>query len=371
VREQKRQEVLKVYGETVERLELEQQNAKKYLDILNQKKTLDSRSTEQLEELKKFTTLQDYIIKPKDAASTNIVKVAESADFIIKMSIQAEGILEYMAMQDSEEEVRNWTMSYPSLSKKLEPPEDQPPNADYFILVEKQDPEHKVEYEEIIQKVSKTEEELTQRKDALATIEKKCYQAKNSALKAAKPDEASDMVMEYYHTLADVQLDSQNLIEIGSIIEKEIPLDDQKHDKSFLERIRNKVTGLLEKVEKRINKAVENFKTYISVAGGPLLKALRKVRESLGAAKEAISNAFKSILEAFHNFIVTLFERMFEMMSGFASIASRKGFTIPKIEVKLPSIKFEFGVIPFPVSKIDLPEITVTIEPAVSNNRIK
>ena len=58
---------------------------------------------------------------------------------------------------------------------------------------------------------------------------------------------------------------------------------------------------------------------------------------------------------------------MLDFLSRFRVIVKEKGYSVSKIEIKIPSIKFEFknifGLIPVPLPKIDPPDLTVTIEP--------
>jgi len=63
--------------------------------------------------------------------------------------------------------------------------------------------------------------------------------------------------------------------------------------------------------------------------------------------------------------VQNLTEEMFRFLVKFNSIAHSKGFELSKMELKIPSVKFEslniMGVtIPFP--KIQIPEILLTVD---------
>jgi hypothetical protein len=67
--------------------------------------------------------------------------------------------------------------------------------------------------------------------DILSNIYNKSKEIENSVLNSLKPDEASVQIIEYHEALADIQISSNNLVNIDNILENETSPEEQ--DKKF------------------------------------------------------------------------------------------------------------------------------------------
>ena len=65
--------------------------------------------------------------------------------------------------------------------------------------------------------------------------------------------------------------------------------------------------------------------------------------------------------------MVTLTEQLFKFLTSFGSIAAAEGYYISSIEIKVPTLKFEYVSmfqVSIPLPNIDPPEMTLSISRA-------
>jgi hypothetical protein len=103
----------------------------------------------------------------------------------------------------------------------------------------------------------------------------------------------------------------------------------------------------------------------LKVFGSSIISFLDNIGDTLRRGKQAIINAFMSVSDYFVEFLVTLTEQMFKFLTKFRSIASSEGYSISNIQIKIPSLRFEYVSmfeISIPLPNIDPPEMTLSID---------
>ena len=118
-------------------------------------------------------------------------------------------------------------------------------------------------------------------------------------------------------------------------------------------------------VRKKVQQLADRFKGIMSHLGRYLLESLDELKDSLRKSGDAIVNAFASFSERFLDLMQNLMEQMFKFLTQFGIIAEKKGFQISKIDIRLPSIKFEpvtLFLVSIPFPKIEAPDIRLSID---------
>jgi len=219
---------------------------------------------------------------------------------------------------------------------------------------------------EIITPVSKIAPTINQSKltTTLSKIEKEAEEVQNDALNLMTHDEASDEITDYFRALADTEISSKNLLKLAEDIGN--TLNDSEQTGNPLTQLWEKIKDVFNVIKERIEKIINKIKGIAAGFGDVFLESLKTLKDAITEGKEKILQVFKDISEKFQDFIINLIEQMFKFLGRFGSMAEEKGFAISKIDVKIPSIKFDFvnfGLISIPIPKIDPPDMTVTIQP--------
>ena len=101
--------------------------------------------------------------------------------------------------------------------------------------------------------------------------------------------------------------------------------------------------------------------------GKSIIDLLDKIEDVLDKGADAIINAFITLSDYFVEFMLTLTEQMFKFLAKFGSIAADEGYSISSIEIKIPSLRFEYFTmfqVSIPLPNIDPPEMTLSINRA-------
>ncbi|HEY7082371.1 MAG TPA: hypothetical protein VH500_21995 [Nitrososphaeraceae archaeon] len=125
-----------------------------------------------------------------------------------------------------------------------------------------------------------------------------------------------------------------------------------------------KVTGLVEKIITRVGHVIHRLHGIFESVGKSITDSLGTLKDTMMKTPEEIINAFSSISDHFIQFMVTLPAHMFKILAKISSIAESEGYKISNIEIKIPSLKFEYVTmfeVSIPLPNIDPPEMTVTI----------
>ena len=197
----------------------------------------------------------------------------------------------------------------------------------------------------------------------LDSASKKFDTAEKSFIEETEIDDASARIQDYNRTMAEVGLTSKYLTTMATDFSD---LYNDGADKSILDKIKEKLSHLWNRITKSISTIIDRMKEYVFDLGDDIKSHLSELQKSLSGkidfAKKKITEIFEKISEKFHNMIEILLQKMFEFLSRFSSIAKDHGYGVTKIQVKLPSIKLEpHGLFPIPIPTIDPPDITVDI----------
>jgi molecular chaperone GrpE (heat shock protein) len=172
-----------------------------------------------------------------------------------------------------------------------------------------------------------------------------------------QPDEATAECANYHRSLLDMEFGSGILKGLAAEIDKGF----NPQEKKFWE----KLEGILKIIRKKVEQVVERLKGLISHLCRYMIGTLDAFKEALKKGENAIINAFTSLAERFLDLIENLMEQMFKFLTQFGSIAKSKGFQLSKIDIRIPSVKFESVIlfmVSIPLPKIESPEIMLSIE---------
>jgi hypothetical protein len=198
----------------------------------------------------------------------------------------------------------------------------------------------------------------------LSSVKEKFVQSKEIAEKmqneisdTMQPDEATAECANYHRSLLDMEFSSGILKGLATEIEKGF------HPRK--PALWEKVENILKIIQKKVEQVAERFKGIISHLCRYMVGSLDELKAALKKGETAIIKAFTSLAENFLDLIENIMEQMLKFLTQFGSIAKSKGFNLSKIDIKIPSVKFEpviLFMVSIPLPKIDPPEITLSIE---------
>jgi hypothetical protein len=198
----------------------------------------------------------------------------------------------------------------------------------------------------------------------LSDVKEKFVQSKEIAEKiqneisdAMQPDEATAECANYHRSLLDLEFSSGILKGLAAEIEKGF------HPRK--PTLWEKVESILNIIQKKVEQVAERFKGIISHLCRYMVGSLDELKAALKKGETAIIKAFTSLAENFLDLIENLMEQMFKFLTQFGSIAKSKGFQLSKIDIRIPSVKFEpvmLFMVSIPLPRIESPEIMLSIE---------
>jgi hypothetical protein len=205
----------------------------------------------------------------------------------------------------------------------------------------------------------------------------------NMIIKSMDPDEVLNGISSYYSTLSEMEVDSKTFSDVVTVFS---PLSDSidelpKKPTGFWDRFMDLFSIIKQKIQdvkSRISSIVDKIKGSVSELGRSLLSSLDNIDETItefvnegvaGASKlkNKIIEGLKAASNKFQSLISKLIEKMFGFLSQFGELAKSKGFPVSKVELKVPTIKFEYTSIfgfSIPLPGLSAPEMTLTMTPA-------
>ncbi len=179
----------------------------------------------------------------------------------------------------------------------------------------------------------------------------------NEISNTMQPDEATAECANYHRSLLDMEFSSGVLKGLAAEIDKGFHPREKK--------LWDKLESVLKIIQKKVEQVAERFKGIISHLCRYMIGSLNELKAAFKKGETAIIKAFTSLAENFLDLIENLMEQMFKFLTQFGSIAKSKGFQLSKIDIKIPSIKFEpvmLFMVSIPLPKIESPEIMLSIE---------
>lgn len=167
----------------------------------------------------------------------------------------------------------------------------------------------------------------------------------------------------YYRSIIDIQFSSRNLYTLATEINKEKDLSPDP-DSNIISGLFGKIKSIVQKIITKIGQVINRLQGIAETFGKSITDLLGDFENILKQGPEAIINAFSSISDHFVQFMVTLTEQMFKFLTKFSSVADSGGYAISNIQIKIPSLKFEYVnmfQVSIPLPNIDPPEMTLTI----------
>ena len=108
------------------------------------------------------------------------------------------------------------------------------------------------------------------------------------------------------------------------------------------------ITEVLSIVKNRINVLSNRFKGSIAHYGTDMLESLDELGKLSKLGKDVIEGVLNKMLDAFISLsahfldlVENLSEEMFKLLTQFGPVAKAKGYQVSKIDIKIPSVKFE------------------------------
>jgi hypothetical protein len=214
-------------------------------------------------------------------------------------------------------------------------------------------------------------ENTTQFTQDLSVIKKEFESARDNAIQSQQQElpkivaqqNAPNDLQTYYRSIIDIQFSSKNLSTLATEITKE-PISENSNDNNILSKLVNKVKALWDKIKTKIQQVMGRLRGIAESLENSIIDLLDKIEDVLKKGSDAIINAFISLSDYFVEFMVTLTEQMFKFLTKFGSIAAAEDYKISNIEIKIPSLKFEYVSmfsVSIPLPNIDPPEMTLSI----------
>src|SRR5919106_98864 len=183
--------------------------------------------------------------------------------------------------------------------------------------------------------------------------------------KVVDQEKAPDDLQTYYRSIIDVQFSSRNLFTLATEISKEpIP---ESSNQSIVSKLVDKFKALWNRIRMKIQQVADRLQGLAKTFGNSISDLLDKLEDVLRKGAEAVITAFISLSDYFVEFMVTLTEQLFKFLTRFSSIAAAEGYNISSIEIKAPTLKFEYVSmfqVSIPLPNIDPPEMTLSISRA-------
>ena len=142
---------------------------------------------------------------------------------------------------------------------------------------------------------------------------------------------------------------------------------ENKLKKSIISKLVSKIRSLWDRIKIKIRKVMDTLHGIAESVGKSIIDLLDKIEDVLNKWPDATINAFITLSDYFVEFMVTLTEQLFKFLAKFGSVAADEGYSISNIEIKIPSLKFEYVnmfQVSIPVPNIDPPEMTLSINRA-------
>ncbi len=191
-------------------------------------------------------------------------------------------------------------------------------------------------------------------------IEKAAGGLEATILNAMQSDDATLECSNYHKSILDMRFISGILDSVA----RKINEDSIKGEESV-----GGISVAINTIKDRVDDVSKIFKGKIAHFGTLMLESLDKLSNIGGKIiKEGVDKVLSTFISLSANFldlVQTLTVQMFKFLTQLGSIAKAKGFTISKIDVKIPSVKFEpvpvFGF-SIPLSKLESPEILLNVD---------
>jgi hypothetical protein len=238
------------------------------------------------------------------------------------------------------------------------------------------------EMENSMEKIPMKNQSFTSTRNQMTEMVKESKTIEKMASNSMEPSEALTGISNYYSMLSEMETNSRTFADlvrefspISSEIEKESDKTPGLWDSVM--RIASSIKDKIKIIKDRITTIIEKIKGAVSETGRLLLSELDAISDFISNSvkagitkvtdlKNVIINSLNSASRKFQEFILKLIETMFDFLSKFGDLAKNKGFPVSSVEIKAPTIKYEFMTIigfSIPIPKIDPPEMTITLSP--------
>jgi hypothetical protein len=214
-----------------------------------------------------------------------------------------------------------------------------------------------LEMNRTISKISINSKQLSSVKEKFVKSKAIAEKIQNEISDTMQPDEATAECANYHRSLLDMEFSSGILKGLAAEIDKGFHPREKK--------IWEKLEGVLKIIQRKVEQVAERFKGIISHLCRYMIGSLDELKAAFKKGETAIIKAFTSLAENFLDLVENLMEQMFKFLTQFGSIAKSKGFQLSKIDIRIPSVKFEpvmLFMVSIPLPKIESPEIMLSIE---------
>ena len=202
---------------------------------------------------------------------------------------------------------------------------------------------------------------------ALKKIEKESAKAKEKIKKLVDPKSASDRMMDYYSALADSEVISSSLMEIGNNIKEATRLRMKIKERIGFSKLADKIGGWIRGIINLVKRIGTSLKEVIAGFETKLVAAALKLKETIAAGIKMAISKFRDLVKKFHNFAMYLVKKTFDFAAEVQKMAEDRGFPLIQIMMELPSYDIEIvnlSGFPIPIPKIRAPKLTMTLGPA-------
>ena len=201
---------------------------------------------------------------------------------------------------------------------------------------------------------------------ALEKIEKESAKAKEKIKKLLDPKSASARMMDYYSALADAEVISSSLVQIGNAIKKAPKLRTKIKERIGFSKLVDKISGWIQGIINLLKRIGISLKGVIAGFDKKLLAAALKLKETIAAGIKITISKFRDLVKKFHNFMMYLIKKTFDFAAEVQKVAEEKKFPMKEIMMELPSYDLEIVNIsgfPILIPKIRAPKLTITFGP--------
>lgn len=185
--------------------------------------------------------------------------------------------------------------------------------------------------------------------------------------KIVSPKQADNELTTYYRSIVDIQFSSRSLRTLAEDINKEgaIPENPETQGSDLVSRTYERIKSIGERIKMKVQQVISRLRGIAESFGSSIINFLDNIGDTLSEGRQAIINAFMSVSDYFVEFLVTLTEQMFKFLTKFRYIASSEGYSVSNIQIKIPSLRFEYVnmfQVNIPLPNIDPPEMTLSID---------
>ena len=212
--------------------------------------------------------------------------------------------------------------------------------------------------------------------DQLKEIEMEFVEADQTAAKSekvelpklVKKEDVTDDLTSYYRSIVDIQLSSRNLHALAYKIsrDKDLQRNPENPDQTVVSKVFNKVKSIWTTIKTMVGHVIDRLRGIAESLGNSINKLLDGIVDAMKKGSQAIIDAFMDLSNYFLSFMATLTEQMFKFLTIIGSIPDSQGYAIENIQVKLPSLKFEYVnmfQVSVPLPNVDPPEMTLNLRP--------